>query len=78
MHILKLQYIIGHNCLQFLYEQSPRPVFFSFLVLSVEFQSIEYNVDERNGTLEIVLIANTTSEFDYTVALIARDITTGM
>ena len=52
-------------------------LFCSFQVISVEFQLIEYDVDERNSTLEIVLVANTTSEFGYTVALVARDITTG-
>ena len=37
----------------------------------------EYNVSESNGTVEVVLVANGTSEFDYTVNLTVYDVTTG-
>ena len=37
----------------------------------------EYNVSESDGTVEVVLVANGTSEFDYTVNLTVYDVTTG-
>ena len=46
-------------------------------VLTVEFQFSELNVSEAMGTVEVTVMANGTSEFDYTVNLTASDITTG-
>ena len=37
----------------------------------------EYNVSESDGTVEIGLEANGTSEFDYTVTLVIGNIGTG-
>ena len=51
--------------------------FYCSTVLSVEFAMNEYNVSESNGTVEVVLVANGTSEFDYTVNLTVYDVTTG-
>ena len=36
-----------------------------------------FNVSENVGTVEVVLVANGTSEFDYTVNLTVYDVTTG-
>ena len=41
------------------------------------FQFSELNVSEAMGTIEVTVIANGTSEFDYTVNLTTMDITTG-
>ena len=43
----------------------------------MEFQFSELNVSEAMGTVEVTVIANGTSEFDYTVNLTISDITTG-
>ena len=37
----------------------------------------EYNVGESDGTVEVVLVANGTSDFNYTVNLTVYDVTTG-
>ena len=47
------------------------------LVLIVEFVMTEFNVSESHGTVEIVLEANGTSQFDYSVTLSIGDIGTG-
>ena len=47
------------------------------LVLIVEFVMTEFNVSENDGTVEIVLEANGTSQFDYFVTLSIGDIGTG-
>ena len=46
-------------------------------VAIVEAQSTELTVSERNTSFELVLIANTTSEFDYNITMDAMDISTG-
>ena len=46
-------------------------------VVIVEAQSTELTVRERNISFELVLIANTTSEFDYNVTMDSTDISTG-
>ena len=53
-------------------------IIFSYpLVLTVEFVMTEYNVSESDGTIEIVLEANGTSQFEYSVTLVTGDISTG-
>ena len=47
------------------------------LALAVDFLSIVYNVSEKNESIEIIITANGTSEFDYTVNLTIFDLTTG-
>ena len=51
--------------------------FFLIPALTVEFQLGELNVSEAMGTVEVIAIANGTSEFDYTVNLTISDNTTG-
>ena len=51
--------------------------FISFPALTVEFQFSELNVSEAMGTIEVTVIANGTSEVNYTVNLTIIDITTG-
>ena len=43
----------------------------------MEFQFSELNVSEAMGTVEVTVIANETSEVNYTVNLTIIDITTG-
>ena len=43
----------------------------------MEFQVSELNVSEAMGTVEVTVIANGTSEFDYTVNLTISANTTG-
>ena len=53
-------------------------ILFSYpLALTVEFVMTEYNVSESDGTVEVGLEANGTSEFDYMVTLNIGDISTG-
>ena len=53
-------------------------ILFSYqLVLIVEFVMTEYNVSESDGTVEIVLEANGTSQFEYSVTLSIGVNTTG-
>ena len=46
-------------------------------VLTVEFQFSELNVSEAMGTVEVTVITNGTSEFDYRVNVTTSDIRTG-
>ena len=43
----------------------------------MEFEKTEFNVSEEINTMVVTVIANGTSEFDYTVNLTTSDITTG-
>ena len=45
--------------------------------MTVEAQSTMSIVSEGNTTFELVLIANTTNEFDYNVTMNSVDISTG-
>ena len=46
-------------------------------VVIVEAQSTELTVSERSTSFELVLMANTTSEFDYNVTMDSTDVSTG-
>ena len=45
--------------------------------MTVAFENTELNVSEEMNTIEVTVIANGTSEFDYTVNLTTSDITAG-
>ena len=47
-------------------------------MITVNFQTDEYNVSESEGTVTIQLMANETSEFDYNVTLRLVDYSTGL
>ena len=48
-----------------------------YTVLIVDFQVTELSVSEAMGTVEVTVMANGTSEFDYTVNLTINNISTG-
>ena len=50
---------------------------FPLVAINVEFNTIEYNVSESEETVVLNLVANETSEFDYTVTVMLTDINTG-
>ena len=50
---------------------------FPLVAINVEFNIIEYNVSESEETVVLNLMANETSEFDYTVTVMLTDINTG-
>ena len=47
------------------------------LVLTVEFMTVDYNTSESSRTVEVVLVANGTSQFYYSVALMIENTNTG-
>ena len=47
------------------------------VAINVEFNTIEYNFSESEETVVLNLVANETSEFDYTVTVMLTDISTG-
>ena len=49
----------------------------NLVAINVEFNTIEYNVSESEETVVLNLVANETSEFDYTVTVMLTDISTG-
>ena len=50
---------------------------FPLVAINVKFNTIEYNVSESEETVVLNLVANETSEFDYTVTVMLTDISTG-
>ena len=58
-------------------EKNPNKSMSSCVVINVEFTITEYNVSESEDSVMIQLVANETSEFDYSVTLMLTDSSTG-